>query len=407
MTAKQSAGSRTRRDLLRHVKLASRSKQTCSMNIDYQALANNIKLWAKELGFADAGITGTDLKTEEQHLQKWLDAGYHGEMGYMASHGMTRARPAELVPGTLRVISVRMDYLPKGAGFATNLADPTQAYISRYALGRDYHKLIRNRLKQLAERIKQEVSNLGYRPFTDSAPVLERPLAQRAGLGWVGKHSLLLKEDAGSWFFLGELMVDLPLPVDEPHQGDCGSCVACITSCPTGAIVEPYVVDARRCISYLTIELQGAIPEALRALIGNRIYGCDDCQLVCPENRQAPLSIEADFQRRQQWQNQSLLSLFAWQEHEFLSYTEGSAIRRIGYERWQRNIAVALGNAPFHADIVQALTDKRPVASELVAEHIDWALKQQQRRQWLQESLLPRSTERLIRIIQKGLPRDA
>lgn len=377
------------------------------MNIDYQALAINIKRWAKELGFADAGITGTDLKTEEQHLQKWLDAGYHGEMAYMASHGMTRARPAELVPGTLRVISVRMDYLPQGAGFATNLSDPTQAYISRYALGRDYHKLIRNRLKQLAERIKLEVTNLGYRPFTDSAPVLERPLAQRAGLGWVGKHSLLLKEDAGSWFFLGELMVDLPLPVDEPHQGDCGSCVACITSCPTGAIVEPYIVDARRCISYLTIELQGAIPEELRALIGNRIYGCDDCQLVCPENRLAPLSIEADFQRRQQWQSQSLLSLFAWQEHEFLSYTEGSAIRRIGFERWQRNIAVGLGNAPFQAEIVQALTDKLATASELVKEHIQWALKQQQRKQWQQESLLPRSTERLIRIIQKGLPRDA
>lgn len=375
--------------------------------MDYTELAQQIKLWAQQLGFAQLGITGVSLPDAEQQLQKWLDAGHHGEMDYMASHGMLRARPAELVPGTLRVLSVRLDYLPTGAGFATNLADPTQAYISRYALGRDYHKLIRNRLKQLGVRINQHVTELGYRPFTDSAPILERPLAQQAGLGWVGKHSLLLNHDAGSWFFLGELLVNLPLPVDEPHQGDCGSCVACITSCPTGAIVEPYVVDARRCISYLTIELKGAIPEQFRPLLGNRIYGCDDCQLVCPENRGAPLSIEVDFQRRSQWQSQSLLSLFAWQEHEFLRYTEGSAIRRIGFERWQRNIAVALGNAPYQAEIVQALTTKLSSASELVAEHIQWALTQQKRKSWQKESLLPRSTERLVRIIQKGLPRDA
>ncbi|MDP2716400.1 tRNA epoxyqueuosine(34) reductase QueG [Rheinheimera sp.] len=377
------------------------------MTTDYAALAQQIKQWAKELGFAQLGITGVSLPDAERQLQKWLAAGYHGEMDYMASHGMLRARPAELLPGTLRVLSVRMDYLPQGAGFATNLADPTQAYISRYALGRDYHKLIRNRLKQLGERINQQVAELGYRPFTDSAPVMERPLAQQAGLGWVGKHSLLLNNEAGSWFFLGELLVNLPLPIDTPHPGDCGSCVACITSCPTGAIVEPYVVDARRCISYLTIELKGAIPEQFRPLIGNRIYGCDDCQLVCPENRAAPLSIEGDFQRRPQWQSQSLLSLFAWQQHEFLSYTEGSAIRRIGYERWQRNIAVALGNAPYQVEIMQALTTKLDSASELVAEHIHWALAQQKRKSWQAESLLPRSTERLVRIIQKGLPRDA
>ncbi|HSG53606.1 MAG TPA: tRNA epoxyqueuosine(34) reductase QueG [Rheinheimera sp.] len=375
--------------------------------MDYTALALQIKTWAKELGFADVGITGVALPDAERNLQKWLDAGYQGEMDYMANHGMLRARPAELVPGTLRVISVRMDYLPEQAAFATNLADPTQAYISRYALGRDYHKLIRNRLKQLGERINQQVAELGYRPFTDSAPILERPLAQQAGLGWVGKHSLLLNQQAGSWFFLGELLVNLALPVDTPHSGDCGSCVACITSCPTDAIVEPYVVDARRCISYLTIELKGSIPEEFRPLIGNRIYGCDDCQLVCPENRNAPLSIEADFQRRKQWQSQSLLSLFAWQEEEFLANTEGSAIRRIGYERWQRNIAVALGNAPYQQEIVQALEAKQTVSSPMVAEHIAWALKQQKRKSWQAESLLPRSTERLVRIIQKGLPRDA
>ena len=375
--------------------------------MDYTALALQIKTWAKELGFADVGITGIAIPDAERNLQKWLDAGYHGEMDYMANHGMIRARPAELVPGTLRVISVRMDYLPQHAAFATNLADPTQAYISRYALGRDYHKLIRNRLKQLGERINQQVAALGYRPFTDSAPILERPLAQQAGLGWVGKHSLLLNQQAGSWFFLGELLVNLPLPTDTPHSGDCGSCVACITSCPTGAIIEPYVVDARRCISYLTIELKGAIPEELRPLIGNRIYGCDDCQLVCPENRHAPLSIEADFQRRKQWQSQSLLALFAWQEEQFLTNTEGSAIRRIGFERWQRNIAVALGNAPYQHDIVEALKNKLSSSTELVVEHIVWALAQQKRKSWQAESLLPRSTERLIRIIQKGLPRDA
>lgn len=372
-----------------------------------QSLADQIKSWALELGFSQCGITDTDLSREEPRLQAWLDKQYHGEMDYMERHGMMRARPHELLPGTLRVISVRMDYLPQQARFATNLSDPSQAYISRYALGRDYHKVIRNKLKQLATRIQHSVTELGYRPFVDSAPILERPLAQKAGLGWVGKHSLLLNETAGSWFFLGELLVDIPLPVDEPATGDCGPCVACITSCPTQAIVEPYVVDARRCISYLTIELKEAIPEALRPLIGNRIYGCDDCQLVCPENRQAPLSIEPDYQIRQHWREQSLLSLFQWDETEFLQRTEGSPIRRIGYERWQRNLAVALGNAPYDQAIVAELNTRLQLASSMVQEHIQWALHQQQKKQWLKDSILPRQTERLVRIIQKGLPRDA
>ncbi|MDX1676574.1 tRNA epoxyqueuosine(34) reductase QueG [Arsukibacterium sp.] len=377
------------------------------MEIDYQQLALRIKDWAQDLGFQALGITGTDLSKEESRLQAWLDQGYHGDMQYMAEHGMLRARPAQLLPGTLRVLSVRMNYLPEQAGFATNLADPAKAYISRYALGRDYHKLIRNRLKQLALKISNEIPELAYRPFVDSAPVLERPLAQQAGLGWVGKHSLVLEQDAGSWFFLGELLVDIPLPVDEPHQGNCGSCVACITSCPTGAIIAPYVVDSRRCISYLTIELKTAIPEELRPLIGNRIYGCDDCQLVCPENRDAPLSIEADFQRRSQWQDQDLLQLFGWDEATFLRLTEGSAIRRIGFERWQRNIAVALGNAPYQIEIIDALHQARTHSSALVVEHIDWALAQQKRKSWQAANLLPRATARLVRIVQKGLPRDA
>lgn len=371
-------------------------------------LKAQIKTWAQELGFQACGISRPRLAPEqEQRLQQWLDAGYHGEMHYMAAHGMLRARPAELHPGTLSVISVRLDYLPSQAAFATNLADPNQAYISRYALGRDYHKLMRNRLKQLGKKIAALISNLDGRPFVDSAPILERPLAQQAGLGWVGKHSLLLDDTAGSWFFLGELLVNLELPADEPHQGDCGSCVACITSCPTNAIVAPYVVDARRCISYLTIELQGVIPVEFRPLIGNRIYGCDDCQLVCPVNRQAPLTTEADFQRRPQWQDQSLLTLFQWDEATFLQQTEGSAIRRIGFERWQRNLAVALGNAPYQPAITSVLQQALASSSMLVAEHIQWALRQQQLKQQLQQSLLPRSTARLVRIIQKGLPRDA
>lgn len=373
---------------------------------DWALLAQQIKQWATELGFAQAGICDTDLQVEEAKLQQWLDAGMHGEMQYMAEHGMKRARPAELQPGTLRVISVRMDYLPQQAGFATNLNDPAQAYISRYALGRDYHKLIRARLKQLGEKIEQHVGPYGYRPFVDSAPVLERPLAAKAGLGWVGKHSLLLNEQAGSWFFLGELLVSLPLPVDKPIAEDCGNCVACITMCPTGAIVAPYVVDARRCISYLTIELKDAIPQELRSLIGNRIYGCDDCQLVCPVNRAAPLGEEADFQRRPQWRDQTLVNLFLWDEATFLKMTEGSAIRRIGYQRWQRNLAVGLGNAPYNEETFNLLVENQQHPDELVREHLQWALAQQQQKQ-LQQQKENRQQQRLIRIIQLGLPRDA
>ncbi len=372
---------------------------------DWLALAGQIKAWARELGFAACGITDTDLQLEEDRLQQWLDAGYHGSMEYMSSHGKLRARPAELLPGTLRVISVRMDYLPAQAQFATNLSDPTQGYISRYALGRDYHKVLRQRLKQLGDRISAVVTGLGFRPFVDSAPVLERPLAAKAGLGWIGKHSLLLNEDAGSWFFLGELLVNIPLPIDQPLQQDCGNCVACITSCPTGAIVAPFVVDARRCISYLTIELKDDIPEELRPLLGNRIYGCDDCQLVCPVNRVAPLTKEADFARRPQWRNQSLLHLFGWSEAEFLHFTEGSAIRRIGFQRWQRNIAVALGNAPYSADIVSSLTHFQGDA--MVQRHVDWALAQQAEKAKVAAAELSRAQQRLVRIIRVGLPRDA
>lgn len=373
---------------------------------EMSTLAAQIKQWALELGFSEVGIADTDLQLEEARLQQWLDAGMQGEMHYMAAHGMMRARPAELLPGTLRVISVRLDYLPKAAGFATNLADPNQAYISRYALGRDYHKIIRQKLKQLADKISAVYGEFGYRPFVDSAPVLERPLAAKAGLGWIGKHSLLLNPKAGSWFFLGELLVDLPLPVDQPITEDCGNCVACITMCPTGAIVAPYVVDARRCISYLTIELKEAIPESLRPLIGNRIYGCDDCQLVCPVNRTAPLTDEDDFQRRPQWQSQTLLALLMWDEQTFLKQTEGSAIRRIGFSRWQRNLAVGIGNAPYSFDNIEVLEKHTLHPDLMVREHIEWALAQQRQKQQ-QAELQNRQQQRLIRIIQLGLPRDA
>lgn len=379
---------------------------TITATSDLTELASRIKQWALELGFSQVGIADTDLQLEEQRLQQWLDQGMHGEMQYMAQHGMMRARPAELLPGTLRVISVRLDYLPTAAGFATNLADPTQAYISRYALGRDYHKIIRQKLKQLADKISSVQGEFGFRPFVDSAPVLERPLAAKAGLGWIGKHSLLLNPQAGSWFFLGELLVDLPLPVDQPLTQDCGSCVACITMCPTGAIVAPYVVDARRCISYLTIELKDAIPEELRPLIGNRIYGCDDCQLVCPVNRTAPLTNEDDFQRRPQWQSQTLLALLQWDEPTFLKQTEGSAIRRIGFSRWQRNLAVGIGNAPYGTENIVVLEQYTQHPDLMVREHIEWALSQQRQKQQ-QAELQNRQQQRLIRIIQLGLPRDA
>ncbi|BBW90472.1 epoxyqueuosine reductase [Pseudoalteromonas sp. PS1M3] len=370
---------------------------------DYPKLAQQIKAWGKELGFSEVGITDIDLTKHEQQLQRWLDAGFHGSMDYMAAHGMKRARPDELIPGTQRVISVKMNYLPPDAGFAKTLKNKQKAYISRYALGRDYHKLIRNRLKKLGQKIEQEVGEYGFRPFVDSAPVLERQLAEKAGLGWRGKHSLLINKEAGSWFFLGELFIDLPLPVDNENTFEgCGKCVACITLCPTGAIVEPYVVDARKCISYLTIEHQGPIPEQYRTLLGNRVYGCDDCQLVCPWNRYGQITDERDFHPRTQLKDKDLLELFSWDETTFLKNTEGSSIRRIGHERWLRNLAVGLGNANFDPDIISALEQKIDGCSDLVKEHIQWALDQQNNKQ---PSL--RKTQRLIRIVEKGLPRDA
>ena len=374
--------------------------------VNYRDLAEKIKLWGNEAGFQQVGISDIDLSKHEDQLTQWLDAGYHGEMDYMAAHGTKRSRPAELVPGTIRVISVRMDYLPPDASFARTLKKNTTGYISRYALGRDYHKLIRNRLKALAKRIETEAGQYGFRPFVDSAPVLERQLAEKAGLGWTGKHSLVINEKAGSWFFLGELFIDLPLPVDEPVvEEKCGKCVACMTMCPTGAIVKPYVVDARRCISYLTIELKDAIPEAFRPLIGNRIYGCDDCQLVCPWNKYASLTEEADFNARPGIKDKSLTELFALDEKTFLSLTEGSAIRRIGHERWQRNLAVAMGNASYNENILTALQGYSG-DSELVSEHVSWAISQQLEKQ--QAATAPsRKTLRLIKTIEKGLPRDA
>ena len=372
--------------------------------LDFHQLAENIKAWGKALGFQQVGICDIDLSKHEKFLQDWLDNNYHGEMAFMAEHGMKRARPAELLPGTCRVISVRMDYLPPDAQFARNLKDKKQAYISRYALGRDYHKLLRNRLKKLGQKIEQACEQVNFRPFVDSAPVLEHAVAEKAGIGWTGKHSLTINKSAGSWFFLGELFINLPLPVDQPAEENCGSCTACLTICPTQAIVEPYVVDARRCISYLTIEQKGAIPEVFRPLIGNRVYGCDDCQLICPWNRYAAITDETDFHPRQQLQGKELLELFAWNEEQFLKYTEGSAIRRIGFERWQRNLAVGLGNAPFSVDIIDALRNALPDASELVQEHIEWALEQHEQKRPEENA---RVTQRLIRSIEKGLPRDA
>jgi epoxyqueuosine reductase len=348
-------------------------------------LALQVKQWGLELGFQQVGITGTDLPEAEAHLKNWLALNYHGEMDYMQRHGLKRSRPALLHDGTVRVISVRMDYLPEStAAMNQSLGDPASAYISRYALGRDYHKMMRNRLQKLSYKIQAEVStfmqnqdlNLGMRAFVDSAPVLEKALAEKAGLGWIGKHSNLINRKAGSWFFLGEIYTSLPLPIDNPTTPHCGACTACLDICPTQAIVGPYQVDARRCVSYLTIELHGSIPEDLRPLMGNRIYGCDDCQIICPWNRFAKITGENDFNPRHKLNTQQLLDVFAWNEEQFLSKTEGSAIRRIGYERWLRNIAVALGNAPRSLRIVEALKPMLSHHSEIVKEHVQWALDQ-------------------------------
>lgn len=378
-----------------------------SYPLDLQQLAQQIKQWGRELGFQQVGICDTDLSAEEPKLQQWLEKQYHGEMDWMARHGMMRARPHELLPGTLRVISVRMNYLPAKAAFASTLKNPQLGYVSRYALGRDYHKVLRNRLKKLGEKIQAHCGELNFRPFVDSAPILERPIAVKAGLGWTGKHSLVLNREAGSWFFLGELLIDLPLPLDEPQQEQCGRCVACMTICPTGAIVEPYVVDARRCISYLTIELEGAIPEALRPLIGNRIYGCDDCQLICPWNRYGQLTDEEDFSPRAVLHAPQLVELFGWDEARFLRVTEGSAIRRIGHLRWLRNVAVALGNAPWAPENLTALEQRRG-EHPLLDEHIDWAIAQQRQKRAAQAvEVQSAQQQRLVRAVEKGLPRDA
>jgi epoxyqueuosine reductase len=340
-------------------------------------LASSIRQWGRELGFQQVGIANVEIREDEERLMRWLEDGRHGAMDYMHRHGHRRARPQEIVPGTLRVISVRMDYLPDGAQHAEEvLAQPELGYVSRYALGRDYHKVLRNRLARLAQKIQSHSSSLAHRVFVDSGPVLEKAFARNAGLGWIGKHTNLINSKAGSWFFLGEILTDLPLPVDAPATNHCGSCRACIDICPTQAIVAPYELDARRCISYLTIELREAIPEEFRQAMGNRIYGCDDCQLVCPWNKFARLSAEADFAPRHSLDGARLAELFAWSEQEFLSRTEGSAIRRIGYECWLRNVAVALGNAPTSSEVLQALHARQEDASALVREHVQWALAQ-------------------------------
>lgn len=352
--------------------------QTSNTSIDYQALAREIKSAGMALGFQQVGITNVDLNEDELHLLNWLHAGMHGEMEYMQRHGTKRSRPRELLPGTIRVISVRMDYLPPDSSLPDKiLCNPELGYVSRYATGRDYHKSIRTRLQKLAAKIETFTGAFGYRAFVDSAPVLEKALARNSGLGWIGKHSNLIHPKAGSWFFIGEIYTDLPLPVDKAFtKNHCGTCQACIDICPTKAIIGPYQVDARRCISYLTIELRGTIPEQYRKAIGNRIYGCDDCQLVCPWNRFAKNSDEIDFRVRHGLDQPALVELFNWSEPEFNKKTEGSAIRRIGYECWLRNIAIALGNAPVGNAVIKALSARKNDPSQLVREHVKWALEQ-------------------------------
>lgn len=349
-------------------------------DIDIAKLISKIHDWGKTLGFQQVGFCNIDLTADERHLQDWLAKGFHGDMTWMGSHGTKRSRPAELVPNTCSIISVRMEYLPdEDHNPISILNHPEMAYISRYALGRDYHKMMRNKLQKMAQQITREIGDFGYRVFVDSAPVLEKPIAVKAGLGWQGKHTNILNQEAGSWFFLGEIYIDLELPISKQTTSHCGSCTACIDVCPTAAIIAPYKLDARRCISYLTIEHKGAIPEEFRSAIGNRIYGCDDCQLICPWNRFAKTTSEPDFKPRHNFDQSHLLTLFAWDEETFLKNMEGSAIRRLGYERWQRNIAIALGNAPASKATTLALKAKLANASELVKEHIHWSLLQHQK----------------------------
>jgi epoxyqueuosine reductase len=344
---------------------------------DMNALKQQLIAWCSELGFQQAGISDIELGEAETRLAEWLRSRFHGSMHYMEQHGSKRSRPAELVPGTLRVISVRMDYYPEEQNLAKRLLDDgSSAYISRYALGRDYHKVLRKRLRELARRIEGAIGGFGYRVFVDSAPVLEKAIAEKAGIGWIGKHTNLIDRDSGSWFFLGELFTDLPLPIDAPEESHCGSCSACIDVCPTQAIVAPYSLDARRCISYLTIENKQSIPIEFRKAIGNRIYGCDDCQLFCPWNKFAKPTAEGDFAPRHGLESADLTELFMWDQTTWLAKTEGSAIRRIGYERWLRNIAVALGNAESSPEVIAALRKRQDHASEIVREHVEWALRQ-------------------------------
>jgi epoxyqueuosine reductase len=344
-------------------------------------LKDTLTALAKARGFDALGVSDVALDADAAHLESWLESGRHGEMEYMSRHGTRRTRPAELVPGTVRVLSARMNYWPGDARAAEEaLQDPESGYVSRYALGRDYHKVLRHALQGLAQDIEAAIGAMGYRVFVDSGPVLEKALARKAGLGWIGKHTNLIARDAGSYFFIGEILTDLPLPVDAAATAHCGTCSACIPVCPTGAITAPQQLDARRCISYLTIELHGAIPVEFRRMLGNRIYGCDDCQLVCPWNKFARAAAHPDFKTRHRLDAARLSELFAWTEEEFLARTEGSAIRRIGYERWLRNIAVALGNAPLSDETGAALNARREHASALVREHVEWALSEQARR---------------------------
>lgn len=357
-----------------------------------KSLSADIKRWAKELGFDGAGITDTNLQEHELRLNNWISKGMHGEMSYMHKHGTKRTRPEELIEGTKSVISVRMDYAPEDIRQAESMLSISDtAYISRYALGRDYHKVLRSRLKKLAQKLSDRIGEFGYRVFTDSAPVMEKALAEKAGLGWIGKHSNLLHSKAGSWFFLGELYVDLELPTDTPATNHCGSCTSCISFCPTNAIIGPYQVDARRCISYLTIELKGSIPEEFRPMIGNRVYGCDDCQIVCPWNKFAQTTKEKDFTPRAHITDQKLVDLFRWTEEEFLKNTEGSAIRRIGYQAWVRNIAVGLGNMRPSSTVATILKGRQsdPNIGDMAREHITWALERHTHAAELTNQALP------------------
>jgi epoxyqueuosine reductase len=346
--------------------------------IDLDSLAQEIKSWGIELGFQQVAITDINLDDYKGHFNSWLDNGYHGEMAYMANNKEKRCDPSKLLEGTCRVICVRMDYALESSNSLAPLRNSNYAYVSRYARGRDYHKLIRKRLQSLAEKITSKVGPHGYRAFTDSAPVLERALAEKSGLGWIGKNTMLINKQAGSWFFLGELFTDLPLPIDKTESDHCGSCSACIDICPTNAFVAPNLLDASKCISYLTIELRTSIPVEFRRAMGNRVFGCDDCQLICPWNKFTKVSTEEDFAPRHGLDNATLLGLFKWTEKEFLANTEGSAIRRIGYECWQRNLAVGLGNAASGAEILAALTAQLDNASPMVREHVQWALEQHQ-----------------------------